>query len=72
MSMLGHIILSNFLSTFDASVQQMAKGLVQASIAVYNTIVNELRPAPVNSEDKKWLHKCLGRSAYVEYSSAVS
>jgi dynein heavy chain len=39
-------ILSNFLTTFEPSVQEQADGLVKASVAVYNTILDELRPTP--------------------------
>ena len=39
-------ILSNFLGTFETSVQEQAAGLVKASISVYNTILDELRPTP--------------------------
>ena len=46
---LNHIfgtILSNFLSAFDADVQTACNGVVEASINVYNTILDELRPTP--------------------------
>jgi P-loop containing dynein motor region len=39
-------ILSNFLSNFDASVLRQATGLVKATVAVYNTILEDLRPTP--------------------------
>eukprot|EP01033_Poteriospumella_lacustris_P000280 gene286-182_t len=39
-------ILSNFLSTFDTSLQDMATGLVKATVNVYNTILDQLRPTP--------------------------
>jgi dynein heavy chain len=39
-------ILSNFLGTFEEEVLAEAAGLVKATVAVYNTILNELRPTP--------------------------
>jgi dynein heavy chain, axonemal len=39
-------ILSNFLGTFEEVVQVLAGGLVKATVVVYNTILNELRPTP--------------------------
>jgi dynein heavy chain, axonemal len=39
-------ILTNFLSNFDASVLRQATGLVKATVAVYNTILEDLRPTP--------------------------
>ena len=39
-------ILTNFLSNFDASVLKQATGLVKATVAVYNTILEDLRPTP--------------------------
>ena len=39
-------ILTNFFGTFEASVQEQAAGLVKASVAMYNTILDELRPTP--------------------------
>lgn len=39
-------IISNFLSAFDADVQAACSGVVDASISVYNTILEELRPTP--------------------------
>ena len=39
-------ILTNFLSMFDESVQSQAAGLVKATVVVYNTILEELRPTP--------------------------
>jgi dynein heavy chain len=39
-------ILSNFLLPFEAEVQSHAAGLVKATVAVYNTILEELRPTP--------------------------
>lgn len=39
-------ILSNFLGTFEANVQEQAVGLVKATVTVYNTILDELRPTP--------------------------
>jgi dynein heavy chain, axonemal len=44
--MIFSTILTNFLSNFDSSVQAEAEGLVRASVAVYNTILDELRPTP--------------------------
>ena len=39
-------ILSNFLSTFDQSVAKLAEGIVNATVSVYNTILEDLRPTP--------------------------
>jgi len=39
-------ILSNFLGTFEADVLAEAKGFVQATVSLYNTILEELRPTP--------------------------
>ena len=39
-------ILTNFLSNFDAGVLRQAAGLVKATVAVYNTILEDLRPTP--------------------------
>ena len=39
-------ILSNFLSNFEQDVSEKAAGLVKATVAVYNTILEELRPTP--------------------------
>ncbi|RYG69725.1 hypothetical protein EON64_02000, partial [archaeon] len=39
-------ILTNFLSIFEGGVQEVAQGLVKATVAVYNTILDELRPTP--------------------------
>lgn len=39
-------ILSNFLQSFDANVSIHSEGIVKASISVYNTILEELRPTP--------------------------
>jgi dynein heavy chain len=39
-------ILSNFLSSFEPVVQELASGLVKATISVYNTILDQLRPTP--------------------------
>jgi dynein heavy chain len=46
LSLIFTTILTNFLSTFDESVQAHAAGLVQATIKTYNTILEELRPTP--------------------------
>lgn len=39
-------ILSNFLGTFETDVQALAGGLVKATVDVYFTILEELRPTP--------------------------
>lgn len=39
-------ILTNFVSNFDESIQGIAVGMVKATIQVYNTILDELRPTP--------------------------
>lgn len=39
-------ILKNFLIPFDESVQKHALGLVDATVKIFNVIVNELRPTP--------------------------
>ena len=39
-------ILSNFLSTFEECVLVEAGGLVKATVSVYNTILEDLRPTP--------------------------
>ena len=39
-------ILSNFLSTFEESVLSEAAGIVKATVSVYNTILEDLRPTP--------------------------
>jgi dynein heavy chain len=46
LSLIFTTILSNFLGTFEAEVQAQAAGLVKSTIAVYNTILDELRPTP--------------------------
>eukprot|EP01041_Mallomonas_annulata_P000971 gene971-1882_t len=39
-------ILSNFLGNFESEVLQQATGIVNATVAVYNTILEELLPTP--------------------------
>ena len=39
-------ILSNFLSVFEESVLSEAAGIVKATVSVYNTILEDLRPTP--------------------------
>jgi dynein heavy chain len=39
-------ILSNFLSVFDPALQELSAGLVKATVGVYNTILDQLRPTP--------------------------
>lgn len=39
-------ILSNFLSLFDASIQELSHSIVHTAISFYNTILDELRPTP--------------------------
>ena len=39
-------ILSNFLGTFEAEVLGEAAGIVKATVSVYNTILEDLRPTP--------------------------
>jgi dynein heavy chain, axonemal len=39
-------ILNNFLGSFDPSVQEIGNGLVKATVVVYNTILDQLRPTP--------------------------
>ena len=46
LSLIFTTILSNFLSTFEPEVLNEAAGLVTATITVYNTILDELRPTP--------------------------
>lgn len=46
LSLIFGTILSNFLGNFEEDVQNQAMGLVKATIAVYNTILDQLRPTP--------------------------
>eukprot|EP01038_Epipyxis_sp_PR26KG_P005424 gene5424-7514_t len=46
LSLIFTTILTNFLSTFEQSVSEHAAGLVQASVSLYNTILDELKPTP--------------------------
>lgn len=39
-------IVSNFLSAFEPEVHEQAHGMVEASVNIYNTILEELRPTP--------------------------
>jgi dynein heavy chain len=42
-------ILKNFLSLFDPSIQEHSLGVVKASVAIYNSIIDELRPTPAKA-----------------------
>ena len=46
LNMIFDSILSNFLTAFDPTVMEMSKGIVSASVGIYNTILEELRPTP--------------------------
>lgn len=46
LSLIFTTIMTNFLGAFDASLLEIAGGLVKATVAVYNTILDQLRPTP--------------------------
>lgn len=46
MELIFGTILGNFLSPFDESVQALAPGICKATIEIYNTILDDLRPTP--------------------------
>jgi dynein heavy chain, axonemal len=46
MQLIFGTILNNFLAPFDESIAKIAMGIVRATIEIYNTILEDLRPTP--------------------------
>lgn len=46
MQLIFSTVLTNFLSTFEECVSRLTEGIVRASIAVYNAVLDSLKPTP--------------------------
>jgi dynein heavy chain, axonemal len=46
MQLIFSTVLTNFLSTFEECVSLLTEGIVRASIAVYNAVLDNLKPTP--------------------------